>query len=310
MLCWRALDDSNWGQILHKELFTGVVNQVKSRFICSSAYIQFDIKFKPVQWRPANRSVKNAGLRHFQIGFTFWRIWQESVCHLLNLTCRQCGLFPKPLKEKKLPRSQTSECLFKDDDALKITLPGTVAGWPTTSCSVCCASNSGKGRWTDGTETVSISHESVPSVGASWLLTLLYHTVCRFPEVIPEQVTLRRGYSLKLLSFQKVVWAALDFLPQTFLERHGARGWPPPLKITTLSDWLLWLQVTESPLQWYMDWNCSAVLVRLTERGEMSKLWSKDKLQWLAGWHDHLFKLWSFHRLLRFVEPWWWSGRR
>lgn len=110
------------------------------------------------------------------------KIWQESVYHLLSQTCRQCGLFPKSLKEKKLPSSQTSECLFKDDDALKIALPGTVAGWLTTSCSVCCASNSDKGRWTDGTETVSISHESVPSVGARWLLTLLHHTVCCSPK--------------------------------------------------------------------------------------------------------------------------------
>ena len=97
-------------------------------------------------------------------------------------------------------------------------------------------------------------------------------------------------------------------LSQTFLDHHRVpEVTNPPWKSP---DWLLWLQVTESPLQWYMDWNCNAVLVQLTERGWMSKLWSNDKLQWLAGWHDHLFKLWSFHHLLRFVEPWWWSGRR
>lgn len=116
------------------------------------------------------------------------RIWQESVCHLLTQTCRQ-----RPSAENKLLSSHRSKCLFKDG-TLTVGLLGRVVRRLRMSLfvrpAVPALVTKTVDRWHRN------CHESVPSVGVSWLLT------CYITQyvVFLRWFQFRQGHSPKLIT--------------------------------------------------------------------------------------------------------------
>ncbi len=91
---------------------------------------------------------------------------QSAICSPKHDSTRQQGSFPKSLNENKDQHVCSRRMHWKTsfqvelwDDCWRLSLfPLLCLHW-------------WQGLWTDGTETVPISHQRVPSVGVSWLLT-------------------------------------------------------------------------------------------------------------------------------------------
>lgn len=202
-------------------------------------------------------------------------------------------------------------------DKYEISLAGRAADTAedVCVCSVCRASVGGE-HCGQMAQKQFPSVTSVPLSCCEMTFDLLYHRVWRSLRPFqlrpgtPSKIIEGRGSGVAKRVPNLTAQSELerDFKPsQSFLrERHG-----PVVTCSTENHHLVILAVMTATycvtsrgldglkIQHSIKWS-ETVLAQLTERGEMGKLWSENKLSGKrggeeGGWHCRLFELWSFH---------------